>query len=170
MTTITTSGRTNVKDFLISGLGGTQHTPFLVFTIQGDNIIVMIHDNVTDVLSYSDETKVMKQWQGNWRSDFFQFTVGQLREVLELENENLKQEILSATEITANINTRGNVKSISIRTDNSFNSDGFPSKQLWDLIVKYKSDILMIEQATRAQIPITLNYTEWKKRFDNIKN
>jgi hypothetical protein len=41
---------------------------------------IHIVEKLTDVLQYPDECVVLKQWPGNWRSDFFKLTVGMLRE------------------------------------------------------------------------------------------
>ena len=80
---LVTSGRTDVDDyFRHSGIREYKklpHTPFLVFVEKGDLVEVEIVDRADRLLSYPDDTKVMAQWAGQWRSDFFQFTVGQFR-------------------------------------------------------------------------------------------
>lgn len=56
------------------------HHPFLVFVTSGNIVAVAIVKNAVDLLNYSDDAPVMAQWPGEFRSDFFKFTVGQLRE------------------------------------------------------------------------------------------
>lgn len=55
------------------------HTPFVVFSEQKDAVTVDIVDNAQDLITYPVDTKVMAQWAGRDRSDFFRFTVGDLR-------------------------------------------------------------------------------------------
>lgn len=55
------------------------HNPFLVFNKDGARTTVEIVDSAKDLLTYPTQTKVMAQWAGKQRSDFFQFTVGQLK-------------------------------------------------------------------------------------------
>lgn len=80
---LVTSGRTDVDDyFQLSGIReytDLRHTPFLVFAEKGNVIEVQIVRSATQLLDYPDHTKAMGQWKGKWRSDFFQFTVGQFR-------------------------------------------------------------------------------------------
>lgn len=60
------------------------HTPFLVFQDVGDRIVVkVVHSALTLVTDYPPETKVMVQWAGRWRSDYFQMTAGDVRAELE---------------------------------------------------------------------------------------
>jgi hypothetical protein len=80
---VITSGRTNLDDyFRLSGIRDHKkltHAPFLVFLIARDVVEVVIVDNARKLLEYPDETQVMAQWMGQWRSDFFQFKVGDFR-------------------------------------------------------------------------------------------
>jgi hypothetical protein len=80
---LVTNGRTDIEDFFrLSGIRETKklnHTPFLVFIESEDKIEVQIVDSADKLLRYPDETKVMAQWRGEWRSDFFQFSVSQFR-------------------------------------------------------------------------------------------
>jgi hypothetical protein len=88
MAKIITAGRTDTKDFFEkSGNFDTGvklvHTPFLVF-LEGENAIhVQIAETVERLLIFPDEAPVMAQWQGNDRSDFFRFTVGDYRSYAE---------------------------------------------------------------------------------------
>jgi hypothetical protein len=76
---VKTGGRTDVDDyFRLSGvlrLGTLSHTPFQVFVEAENDVEVHIIDGVKKLLAFSDETKVMGQWSGQWRSDSFQFRV-----------------------------------------------------------------------------------------------
>ena len=52
----------------------------MVTVIQAtDRIVIHAETRRKDVLLYPDDTVVLKQWPGKWRSDVFQFTVGQLK-------------------------------------------------------------------------------------------
>ena len=83
---INTSGRTDIEAFFeksdIRYYKDLGHTPALVFNVEGDTVHVIIVNNPSELLLYPDSTKVMMQWKGQWRSDFFQFTVGEYREHL----------------------------------------------------------------------------------------
>jgi hypothetical protein len=94
MIRITLAGRTDIDEyFKLSGVFESErltHTPLLVFIAGQDSVTVRIVDKATDLFSFPDETPVMGQWAGQWRSDFFQFTVGQYRQHLEAKLEPLK--------------------------------------------------------------------------------
>jgi hypothetical protein len=94
MTRITLAGRTDIDEyFKLSGVFERErltHTPLLVFIADQDSVTVRIVDNPTDLLSLPDETPVMGQWAGQWRSDFFQFTVSHYRQYLFAKLEPLK--------------------------------------------------------------------------------
>jgi len=80
-------GRTDIEDYFeISGifeLPKITHTPFLVFIQTEDKVEIHIVTSARKLLDYPADTQVMGQWAGNWRSDFFKFTVGQYRAYLE---------------------------------------------------------------------------------------
>ena len=80
---VMTSGRTDLNDyFKLSGIRELKklaHTPFLVFIVAGDTVEVRIIDNAKNLLEYADEIQVMGQWEGQYRSDFFQFQVRDFR-------------------------------------------------------------------------------------------
>lgn len=80
---VITEGRTDIDDlFRISGVltwTKLNHTPFLAFVVEGQTVSVRIVKNATKLLELTDETKVMVQWKGDWNSDFFHFTVGDVR-------------------------------------------------------------------------------------------
>jgi len=94
MIRITPAGRTDIDEyFRLSGVFESErltHTPLLVFIAGQNSVTVRIVDKATDLLSFPDETPVMGQWAGQWRSDFFQFTVGQYRQHIEAKLEPLK--------------------------------------------------------------------------------
>jgi hypothetical protein len=94
MIKITLAGRTDIDEyFKLSGVFESErltHTPLLVFITDQDAVTVRIVDKPTDLLSFPDEIPVMGQWTGQWRSDFFQFTVGQYRQHLATKFEPLK--------------------------------------------------------------------------------
>lgn len=55
------------------------HNPFLVFTQKDNELHVLTIDNADSLLAFPDDTPVMVQWPGKYRSDFFQFEVGDFR-------------------------------------------------------------------------------------------
>lgn len=90
---IVTAGRTDLEDFFkLSGVISSSklnHTPFLVFETVDDNIVVIIVTSVKELLRndmvgfrFLDDTPVMCQWRGQWRSDYFRFTVGDVRKYM----------------------------------------------------------------------------------------
>jgi hypothetical protein len=94
MIRVTLAGRTDIDEyFKLSGVFESErltHNPLLVFITEQDAVNVRIVDKPTDLLSFPDETPVMGQWPGQWRSDFFQFTVGQYHQYLATKLEPLK--------------------------------------------------------------------------------
>ena len=79
MTKVRTSGRTDSLDAYFRSGVLTQilnHTPFLVFVIDGDTVDVHIVGSATALENYPRDTQVMGQWKGKYNSNFFQFTVG----------------------------------------------------------------------------------------------
>lgn len=92
---IETYGRTDLADlFSKSGILESKklnHYPFLVFTTRSYNnldigVRVNVVNNSRDLLkNYPDETPVMVQWRGHWKSDFFKFRVGDLRSYLRMK-------------------------------------------------------------------------------------
>src|SRR4030095_4100517 len=86
--TVLTAGRTDLEDFFrLSGLVTATrltHTPFLAFVAEGTTVQVRIFENAGDLVTVlADDTRVMVQWPGQWRSDFFQMTVADIRPVWE---------------------------------------------------------------------------------------
>ncbi len=84
MQEITLSGRTATNDYFqyLDGLlrnGRLTHTLLLAFICAENSLKVSIIDNYKELLALEDTTPVMAQWRGEWRSDFFKFTVGDYR-------------------------------------------------------------------------------------------
>ena len=77
------SGRTDTADFFrLSDIRSCKkliRTPALAFVEDEDGVVVQIVQDPRKLLDLPDDTGVMMQWSGTWRSDFFQFTVGDLR-------------------------------------------------------------------------------------------
>ena len=80
---LTLDGRTDLESYFeLSGIrdySKLSHTPFLVFVASKTEIKVEIVDGIKKLLKFPDDTKVMNQWQGQWKSDFFQFTIKDLK-------------------------------------------------------------------------------------------
>lgn len=72
--------RTDIEDyFQLSGVRECKklsHHPFVVFT--GD-FIEIVYSAVELVNNFSDDVEVIAQWGGNYKSDFFKFTVGDFK-------------------------------------------------------------------------------------------
>ncbi len=83
---VVTNGRTDLDDyFRLSGIREHKklpHTPFLVFVVVENIVEIQIVDSASKLLEFPDGTQVMAQWRGQWKSDFFKFTVGDLREYI----------------------------------------------------------------------------------------
>ena len=107
MTKIVTAGRSDLKDFFEKSGNFSDvklaHTPFLVFLEEEDAIHVHIVDRSAQLLSFSDETKVMGQWQGNYRSDFFQFTVSDYRLYVDEKKKQREKSLLSARNVVKQV-------------------------------------------------------------------
>lgn len=83
--TIIIAGRKMIEDFWISGILNRKltHTPFIMFVSIDNQVEVVIvnkaEDFNTTYKDISDNTKIMIQWSGSYKSDFFQTTVGEIR-------------------------------------------------------------------------------------------
>jgi hypothetical protein len=106
-------GRTDTDDYLrLSGVFNSErlhHTPLLVFITSDDTVRVRIVDKPDELLSLDDGTPVMGQWRGEWRSDFFQFTVGKYRQYIEAKHAPLK----SARNVVKTVGPQGGFRSLS---------------------------------------------------------
>jgi hypothetical protein len=113
------SGRTDVDQyFSISGVFDYEqlnHTPFLVFEIAGETLHVQIIENAQKLLSFPDETQVMGQWKGDFRSDYFQFKVGQYRQYLE---EKVATLLKTVQDVVKYIGPLGGFRSLSYKYTN----------------------------------------------------
>jgi hypothetical protein len=81
--------RHDTKDFFnLSGLREHKklnHTPFIV--LNGETIEICKNANEL-IENYSPNTQVLKQWKGEWSSDFFAFKI---KELIDFIKENPKQ-------------------------------------------------------------------------------
>lgn len=113
MVKVITDGRTDLDDyFKLSGIldyEDLNHTPLLVFILSEDIVKVRIVHKPPELLSLNDDIQVMGQWRGEWRSDFFQFTVGQFRKHFESKYDHLK----TARNVIKKVGKRGGFQSIS---------------------------------------------------------
>ncbi len=118
MVKIILDGRTDIDDYFEkSGVlfyERLNHTPLLVFVASEESVRVRIVDRPAELLSLPDETQVMGQWEGQWRSDFFQFTVGDYRRHLEAKYEPFK----SARNVVKCIGPQGGFRSLSFEYTN----------------------------------------------------
>ena len=118
MAKIITAGRTDLKEYFeISGnFSGAKltHTPFLVFSADDDDVIrVHIVDSADQLLKFPDETPVMGQWQGNFRSDFFQFTVGDFRPYADAKRIQREKSLLTARNVVKELGPKGGFRYLS---------------------------------------------------------
>ena len=80
---VATVGRTDLRPFfeksdLFDGRGWRHHHA-LAFIVQGPLVMVRICSSPEEVLKLDDSTPIMQQWPGRWDSDWFTYTVGELR-------------------------------------------------------------------------------------------
>lgn len=79
---VQTAGRKDIADYFRMHIGrGSKlvHSPLLAFKEEPTCVSVEIIIKPVELLALPDETKVMGIWPGQWRSDYFQFTVGEYR-------------------------------------------------------------------------------------------
>ncbi len=83
MIIVKTSGRTDIEEYFtksgVFSMSKLRQTPFLAFMISDDTVEVRIIDSAAQLLCLPDDTAVMGQWRGEWRSDYFQFKVADYR-------------------------------------------------------------------------------------------
>ena len=112
MLKIILDGRTDTDDyFKLSGVFDSErltHTPFLVFIPSEGTVTVRLIYKPDELVAFDDETPVMGQWRGEWRSDFFQFTVGKYRQYLEAKYEPLK----TARNVVKRVGPQGGFRSL----------------------------------------------------------
>ncbi len=113
MPKIVLDGRTDVDEFFKkSGVFESErlvHHPLLAFIEKEDEIQVQLVEVPRQLLSFPGETPVMGQWSGEWRSDYFQFTVDQYRHYVE-EQQKL---LLSAHNVVKRVGPRGGFQLLS---------------------------------------------------------
>jgi hypothetical protein len=84
-------GRTQLSAFFgKSGLfekPSWHHHQALAFIVQGQLVSVRICGTLEALLKLPDETPVMQQWPGKWDSDWFTYTVGDVRGYLGAEDD-----------------------------------------------------------------------------------
>lgn len=57
-----------------------RHHPFLVLNRTGESTTsIEVVNNTMDLIKYPAKTRVLIQWRGNRRSDFYKFTVGEFK-------------------------------------------------------------------------------------------
>jgi len=111
-TAIILPGRTDVDSYFklsrVFDAEHLNHTPLLVFSIENDTVRVSLVHNPTELLSMEDDTQVMGQWRGEWRSDFFRFSVGQYRQFVNAKDETLK----AARNVVKTVGPQGGFQSL----------------------------------------------------------
>lgn len=60
-----------------------KHHPFIAFIRKDGKVTVNVIDTPEALVSLPRRTKVMGQWPGKTRSDYFAFSVGKLRDYIE---------------------------------------------------------------------------------------
>jgi hypothetical protein len=83
---VVTAGRRDIADYFSLHVGKTgklPHSPLLVFQRSEAGVSVEIVLKPVELMGYPDDTPVMGIWPGQWRSDYFQFTVGEYRAFFE---------------------------------------------------------------------------------------
>ena len=84
MIEIITTGKTDIGElFKISGVLDYEklnHTPFIVFIPSNNKVEIKLAYNKKELLEFPDNTKVMVQWKGEWNSDYFTFTIKDVRD------------------------------------------------------------------------------------------
>ena len=86
--TVELPGRTDLKAFFeLSGIiahDRLPHTPFVVFRVVGTCVNVVLEFSAQELVErHPDDTPVMIQWPGRWRSDYFKMTVGDVRTAMQ---------------------------------------------------------------------------------------
>ncbi len=81
MTEIILHGRSDLETFFdksdVRTAGKPAHNPFLAFIEEGDGAIhVRRIDTAADVVRLPEATPLLVQWPGQWRSDYFKLTAG----------------------------------------------------------------------------------------------
>lgn len=60
-----------------------KHHPFLAFVRKEGMVTVKVVDSSEELIKMPKRTKVIGQWPGKTRSDYFEFSVGRLRDYIQ---------------------------------------------------------------------------------------
>lgn len=74
--------RTDVEEYfrrVVLAYGKLTDTPLVAFVFRANGIDVEVITKPGQTRFLPDETPMMGQWRGEWRSDYFRFTAGQLK-------------------------------------------------------------------------------------------
>jgi len=157
MTKIILDGRKDIDAFFehidVFNSERLTHNPFLIFIASEASVTVRIINKPNKLLSFPDDTPVMGQWPGQYRSDYFQFTVGQYRPYAEAKYGLLK----SAKNVIKFIGPKGGFRLLSYKYENE--QGIIESEQ-----INSKADADIIEEIfDKQKIPVTIqNITKYK--------
>jgi len=59
--------------------GRKTHDRFII--IRSDRTVEVV-DNTSDLFNYPDDTNIIYRWQGQWRSDYFHFTLKEFKDYI----------------------------------------------------------------------------------------
>jgi hypothetical protein len=107
---VLTFGREATDDFFNKGMIQCNEYPFLIFTVNNLKVEVVRSSSINELLRYPDETRVMKQWPGQWRSDFFHFSVGELRKFRNRKGSKILNLVPEMEVIDVRVNVQGRVE------------------------------------------------------------
>jgi len=127
------------------------HTPFLVFAEGADEIEVHIVDQASALAKYPRETKAMVQWRGEYRSDFFQMTVGDVLDAMETRIAGHDAALLrQATEVVLSVGPKGGFRHLGFTTPKGSVGIGSGFKAYADeLIAFFQKNGIPIERRVR---------------------
>jgi hypothetical protein len=112
MPTIKLAGRTDVEDYFkrsgVFDADRMEDTPFIVYLVRDDEIVVELVHSPAKLVTYPDDTPVMSQWVTDEISDFFQFTVGQFKQHRDARERRLR----SAKNVVKVVGPRGGFRSL----------------------------------------------------------
>jgi hypothetical protein len=126
--------------------GKLSHTPFLVFNETNDDLEVVLVDRASALSAYPRTTKLMVQWKGEHRSDFYQMTVGEVLDAMETNIAGKDADVLrQATEVILRVGPKGGFRSLSYRTPGS-STTTHDKEEGEQLIAFFKKNNIAIEQ------------------------
>lgn len=111
---LTTDFRRDVEDLFRLWLPerASSHYPFLVVEACETGFRINTVQDQRRLLDYPDSTLVFLQWQGYFRSDFFEFTVGQYRSFTEPKRKAEEKRLLSARNVIKTLGPQGGFRSL----------------------------------------------------------